>query len=106
MVINMYGTFEYGSIPYGDAVTSILIVITRDEISFIFVSGGKTFEFISPRKKGLFLSEQISRDIVTAKKGFNEFASELRRTTFISEKKQFYFISKRKSLLFSSPKEG
>jgi len=77
----MYGNFEYGSLIYGDASISILVVISRDEIAFIFVSEGKTFKFISPRQSNIFLSDT-------------------------SEKKQFSFVSERKNHLFRSQKEG
>jgi len=101
----MYGNYEYGVIPYGDAITSILIAISRNEIAFIFVSNGKTFEFISPRQSNIFLSEQISRDLATAQKKFNEFISARQQPIFVSEKKQNAFISARKNRLFISPKE-
>lgn len=61
----MYGNFEYGSISYGDAVTSVIIVVSKNEISAIFISE------LQP----------------------NKFASVLRMKTFISARKNSSFYS-------------
>ncbi len=98
----MYGNFEYGSIPYGDTVTSIIIVIDKKSIKITFISDKKVFEFISERKQKMFISEKKQQDLATAQSRFNDFVSERKQKMFISEKKQQTFISERKTNIFKS----
>ena len=56
----MYGNFEYGTVPYGDTGASpviIIIVVTRNNIELLFLSNVKPNQFISQRKKSIFISE-------------------------------------------------
>lgn len=73
----MYGNYEYGSVPYGDIATIVIIIIDERSLEIIFFSDRKIYNFISPEKENLFTSN--SRESV--------FLSNKRISTFISEKK-------------------
>ena len=73
----MYGNFEYGSIPYGDA-TSAIILITRAGIEVIFISA---------LKQSTFISSEPSITIFISATKTNKFASERKTSLFHSLRK-------------------
>lgn len=80
----MYGNYEYGSVPYGDVSTIVIIPISEASIEILFISGRKIFSFLSERKDTFFTSYDLRTTI---------FNSSFKETPFISLKKISTFKS-------------
>ncbi len=73
----MYGNFEYGTIPYGDAAY-VIISITKSGIEVVFIAA---------LKQSVFISRELSITFISAAK-IHEFIAERKASTFSSLKQR------------------